>query len=146
MITSHTKNPETSETYVTGGVFTCTLVCLSDFRDVVEGQVSCHSGKKLQQFVSQLHCFLITVHSEVLTKADRRCKSPWFFDINIASIHSLLDNLRLLWLTYIQSILKHRLGVVRVPVESGVNVHVFVSGTTHDIVVKYLDVAISVVT
>lgn len=49
-------------------------------------------------------------------------------------------------MTYIQSILKHRLGVIRVPVERGVNVHVFVSGATHDIVVKYLDVAISVVT
>lgn len=85
-------NPETSETYVTR-VLTCTLVCLGNFCDVIEGQVSCHGGKKLQQLVSQLHCFLITVHSEVLTEADRRCKSPWFFDINSVSIHSLLDNL-----------------------------------------------------
>lgn len=145
MIIFYIKNLEILEIYVIGGVFICILVCFSDFCDVVEGQVLCYGGKKFQQFVFQFYCFLIIVYSEVLIKVDRRCKSFWFFDINIVSIYLLLDNLRLLWLIYIQFILKYRFGVVWVFVESGVNVYVFVFGIIYDIVVKYFDVVIFVV-
>jgi hypothetical protein len=49
-------------------------------------------------------------------------------------------------MTYVQSILQNRLGVIRVSVIGRVDVHVFVSISSHYIVVKYFDIAISIVT